>query len=81
MGEEFFDRVGRSANFAAVKESTGDINQVHMLARNYPHITLLCGIDDQALEFFAWARAAEYARAATAWRSIWHCTRWGGGRE
>ena len=25
-----------------------------MLAREYPHITLLCGMDDQALEFFAW---------------------------
>ncbi len=54
MGAEFFDRVGRSPNFAAVKESTGDINQLHMLARDYPHITLLCGMDDQALEFFAW---------------------------
>lgn len=54
MGEEFFERVGRSPNFAAVKESTGDINQLHMLARDFPHITLLCGMDDQALEFFAW---------------------------
>jgi len=54
MEEEFFDRVGRSPNFAAVKESTGDINQLHMLARDYPHITLMCGMDDQALEFFAW---------------------------
>lgn len=54
MGAEFFDRVGRSPNFAAVKESTGDIEQLHMLARDYPHITLLCGMDDQALEFFAW---------------------------
>jgi len=54
MGAEFFDRVGRSSNFAAIKESTGDINQLHMLAREYPHITLLCGMDDQALEFFAW---------------------------
>ena len=54
MEAEFFDRVGRSPNFAAIKESTGDINQLHMLAREYPHITLLCGMDDQALEFFAW---------------------------
>ncbi|MDZ7841887.1 MAG: dihydrodipicolinate synthase family protein [Gammaproteobacteria bacterium] len=54
MGEEFFDKVGRSPNFAAVKESTGDINQLHMLARDFPHITLMCGMDDQALEFFAW---------------------------
>ena len=54
MTDEFFDRVGRSPNFAAIKESTGDINQLHMLARDYPQITLLCGMDDQALEFFAW---------------------------
>ena len=54
MQAEFFDRVGQSSNFAAIKESSGDINQLHMLARDYPHITLLCGMDDQALEFFAW---------------------------
>ena len=54
MQAEFFDRVGQSPNFAAIKESSGDINQLHMLARDYPHITLLCGMDDQALEFFAW---------------------------
>ena len=54
MGAEYLDRVGRSPNFKAIKESSGDINQVHMLARDYPHITLGCGMDDQALEFFAW---------------------------
>lgn len=54
MEAEFFDRVGRSANFMAIKESSGDINRLHMLARDYPHIQLSCGMDDQALEFFAW---------------------------
>jgi 4-hydroxy-tetrahydrodipicolinate synthase len=54
MTSEFFDRVGRSPNFCGIKESTGDVNQLHMLARDYSHITLLCGMDDQALEFFAW---------------------------
>ena len=54
MGPEFFDLVGKSRNFQAIKESTGDINQLHTLAREYPHIQLLCGMDDQALEFFAW---------------------------
>jgi 4-hydroxy-tetrahydrodipicolinate synthase len=54
MGEEFLDRVGRSRNFRSIKESSGDINRVHLLARDYPHIQLLCGMDDQALEFFAW---------------------------
>lgn len=54
MGEEFLDRVGRSRNFCGIKESSGDINRVHLLARDYPHIELGCGMDDQALEFFAW---------------------------
>lgn len=54
MGAEFLDRVGRSSNFCAIKESSGDINRVHLLARDYPHIQMACGMDDQALEFFAW---------------------------
>lgn len=54
MGAEFLDRVGRSRNFCAIKESSGDINRVHLLARDYPHIQMSCGMDDQALEFFAW---------------------------
>ena len=54
MGEEFLDRVGWSRNFCGIKESSGDINRVHLLARDYPHIQMGCGIDDQALEFFAW---------------------------
>ena len=54
MDEETLDRLGRSPNFCAIKESSGDINRLHMLARDYPHIALCCGMDDQALEFFAW---------------------------
>ena len=54
MGTEFLDRVGRSKNVIGIKESSGDINRVHLLARDYPHIGLSCGMDDQALEFFAW---------------------------
>lgn len=54
MGEEFLDRVGRSRNVCGIKESSGDINRVHLLARDYPHIQMGCGMDDQALEFFAW---------------------------
>lgn len=54
MDEETLDRVGRSPNFCAIKESSGDINRLHLLARDYPHIALSCGMDDQALEFFAW---------------------------
>ena len=54
MGPEFLDRVCRSRNFCGIKESSGDVNQLHLLARDYPHIQLGCGMDDQALEFFAW---------------------------
>lgn len=54
MGRDFLDRVGRSKNFIGIKESSGDINRLHLLARDYPHIQLSCGMDDQALEFFAW---------------------------
>ena len=54
MDLEFLDRVGRSTNFCAIKEFSGSMNQLHALARDYPHIDLFCGMDDQALEFFAW---------------------------
>lgn len=54
MGREFLDRVGRSRNVVGIKESSGDINRLHLLARDYPHVPLSCGMDDQALEFFAW---------------------------
>lgn len=54
MGREFLDRVGRSRNVIGIKESSGDINRLHLLARDYPHIQMSCGMDDQALEFFAW---------------------------
>jgi 4-hydroxy-tetrahydrodipicolinate synthase len=54
MDEETLNRLGRNHNFMAIKESSGDPNRLHMLARDYPHIGLSCGMDDQALEFFAW---------------------------
>lgn len=54
MDPETLDRLGRSPNFCAIKESSGDPNRLHMLARDYPQIQLSCGMDDQALEFFAW---------------------------
>ena len=64
MGGEFLDRVGRSGNFQAIKESSGDINRVHLLARDYPHIQMCCGMDDQALEFFAWGATGWVAGGA-----------------
>ncbi|MEJ8853700.1 dihydrodipicolinate synthase family protein [Variovorax robiniae] len=55
MGREFFDIVTRaSKNFVAIKESSGETGQLHMLAREFPNIDISCGWDDQAIEFFAW---------------------------
>ena len=54
MGQAYFSAVSESKNIVAIKESSGDMAQVHNLARNYPNISLSCGWDDQALEFFAW---------------------------
>ncbi|WP_244744290.1 dihydrodipicolinate synthase family protein [Paraburkholderia terricola] len=42
-------------NFIAMKESTGDISRLHHLATHFrDKLVLSCGMDDQALEFFAW---------------------------
>ncbi len=54
MGREFLDIVGASENVIGIKESSGDVNRIHTLACDYPNIQLSCGMDDQALEFFAW---------------------------
>ena len=75
MDEEFLDRVGRSPNFQAIKESSGDINRVHLLARRYPHISLSCGMDDQALEFFAWG-AKSWVCAASNFAASAHIALW-----
>ncbi|MEQ6348732.1 dihydrodipicolinate synthase family protein [Ralstonia pseudosolanacearum] len=55
MGREFFSTVSAaSSNFVAIKESSGQTAQLHMLAAVFPNIGISCGWDDQALEFFAW---------------------------
>lgn len=55
MGREYFRIVSEaSKNFVAIKESSGQTAQLHMLAREFPQIDISCGWDDQALEFFAW---------------------------
>ena len=75
MDEEFLDRVGQSSNFKAIKESSGDINRLHLLARRYPHISLSCGMDDQALEFFAWG-ARSWVCAASNFAPEAHIALW-----
>ena len=65
MDEDTLDRLGRSATFCAIKESSGDPNRLHMLARDYPHIALSCGMDDQALEFLHGVHAVGSVRDPT----------------
>jgi 4-hydroxy-tetrahydrodipicolinate synthase len=64
MGAEFLDRVLSSPNFVAIKESSGSIDQLHMLAQEYRQIQLSCGMDDQALEFFSWGATSWVAAGA-----------------
>ncbi|WP_343562305.1 dihydrodipicolinate synthase family protein [Kiloniella sp. b19] len=61
MGEEFLSRVAQSSNICGIKESSGDINRLHMFVRHFPQIELCTGADDQVLEFMAWG--------ATSWVS------------
>jgi 4-hydroxy-tetrahydrodipicolinate synthase len=53
MGEDFLRRVSRNANVQAIKESSGDVERIHLIACEFPQLQLSCGADDQALEFFA----------------------------
>ena len=54
MEEVFLERVAQSRNVCAIKESSGDIDRIHLLAREYPQLQLSAGAEDQVLEFFAW---------------------------
>jgi len=54
MDEVFLERVAQSRNVFAIKESSGDIDRIHLLAREYPQLQLSAGAEDQVLEFFAW---------------------------
>lgn len=54
MEEEFLERVAQSRNVCAIKESSGDIDRMHMLARDFQQLQLSAGAEDQVLEFFAW---------------------------
>ncbi len=66
MESEFFDIISNRPNFQAIKESSGRLDMVHMLAQQYPQLSLFCGADDQALEFFAWNARGWVCGAGTA---------------
>jgi 4-hydroxy-tetrahydrodipicolinate synthase len=54
MGEDFLSRATKIANICAIKDSSGDIGQIHLLARKFPRLVLCAGAEDLVLEFFAW---------------------------
>jgi len=58
MGETFLRLVADNANIAGIKESSGDVNRIHLLANDYPQIELVAGAEDQVLEFFVWGARA-----------------------
>ena len=54
MEKAFLDRIVQNDNFLAIKESSGEIGRMQMLAREYPQLQLSAGSEDLVLEFFAW---------------------------
>lgn len=55
ISDEVLEVLLERPNFIAMKESTGDISHLHHLATHFhDKLVLSCGMDDQALEFFAW---------------------------
>ena len=54
MEKAFLDRIVGNSNFLAIKESSGEIGRMQMLAREYSQLQLSAGSEDLVLEFFAW---------------------------
>lgn len=55
MSRELLEGLRERKNFCAIKESTGSIERLHILATEFAdQLQLSCGMDDQALEFFLW---------------------------
>ncbi|QCP54253.1 dihydrodipicolinate synthase family protein [Trinickia violacea] len=55
IGDGVLEQLLERPNFIAMKESTGDVSHLHHLATHFSgKLVLSCGMDDQALEFFAW---------------------------
>ena len=54
MGRSFLEKVTKRKNFCVIKEASGEIDRLHLIAREFPQIALSCGAEDQALEFFVW---------------------------
>jgi 4-hydroxy-tetrahydrodipicolinate synthase len=65
ISDEVLGKLLERPNFQAMKESTGDVGHLHYLATELTdRLVLSCGMDDQALEFFAWGAKSWVAAAA-----------------
>ncbi len=54
MGSEFLGLIRQHGHFRCIKEASSDVNRIHLIAHEFPHLELSCGAEDQALEFFVW---------------------------
>ncbi len=64
MGEEFLSLVASNPNVCAIKESSGDVNRIHLLDQDFQEIQLVAGAEDQVLEFYVWGAQAWVSAAA-----------------
>ena len=64
MGAEFLSLVAANPNVCAIKESSGDINRIHLLVQDFQQIQLVAGAEDQVLEFYVWGAQAWVSAAA-----------------
>jgi 4-hydroxy-tetrahydrodipicolinate synthase len=55
IGFECLDEVADHPNIVAIKESSGDFSRFLQLQRRYSgHLDIMCGSDDQAVDYFSW---------------------------
>lgn len=65
MSLELIDALRDRPNIQAIKESTGSVERLHVLANEHAdQLQLSCGMDDQVLEFFVWGARSWVAGAS-----------------
>lgn len=65
MSPEFLDGVRDIKNIRGIKESSGSLQRMHVLATRFAdRLDLVCGMDDQAVEAFLWGARSWVAGAS-----------------
>jgi 4-hydroxy-tetrahydrodipicolinate synthase len=65
MSPEFLDGLRSTTNIFAIKESSGSITRLHELLHGFrDRYQIVCGADDQALEYFLWGSLSWVAGAS-----------------